>query len=141
MPSAQNCNTLLIGLMPQLCNDSWTFEKVSETNKPLTLDDTLFALVREDEGVTAIRRSHQQARETQPGPLFARITLQVYSDLEAVGLTAAVSQALTEINVCANVVAGFHHDYIFVPYHLREEALRCLEALSRNAARDSNQPS
>ena len=66
-------------------------------------------------------------------PLFARITLQVYSDLEAVGLTAAVSGALAGQNLCANMVAGLNHDHLFVPYQRRDEALQCLKQISAAA--------
>lgn len=60
---------------------------------------------------------------------FARITLQVHSSLDAVGLTAAVAGRLAERRISANVVAGFSHDHLFVPWQPREEAV---EVLSRS---------
>jgi hypothetical protein len=61
---------------------------------------------------------------------FRRITLTVHSSLEAVGLTAAVSAALTRAGIPANVVAAFFHDHVFVPAAQAEEALRLLTCLS-----------
>ena len=80
-----------------------------------------FALIREDEGLTAIR----------PGPDgdWARISLDVHSSLEAVGLTAVLSNALAEAGISTNMVAGLRHDHLFVPWSRRHDALRCIEAL------------
>ena len=58
----------------------------------------------------------------------ARITLDVNSALDGVGLTAAVAQALAARGIAANVVAGFHHDHVFVPAAQGEAALAALEA-------------
>lgn len=79
-----------------------------------------FALIREAEGVTIIRQ----------GSGWARITLAVHSSLDAVGLTAAVASVLTGHGISANMVAGFHHDHLFVPWGRRAEALAVLQALS-----------
>ena len=65
-----------------------------------------------------------------PGRGWARITLSVHSSLEAVGLTARVSAALAARGISANIVAAVHHDHIFVPWQLREEALAALRELS-----------
>ncbi len=62
---------------------------------------------------------------------FRRITLQVYSSLQAVGLTAAVASALSAHNISVNVVAACHHDHLFVPSRDAESALACLKRLCR----------
>ena len=80
-----------------------------------------FALIREEEGLTAIRAESHGT--------WARISFEVYSSLEAVGLTAALSSALADAGISANIVAALRHDHIFVPWDRREEALRCIEAL------------
>jgi len=59
-----------------------------------------------------------------------RISLMVFSSLEAVGLTAAVSTALAQADISANMVAAFHHDHVFVPDKDAERALNTLKALS-----------
>ncbi len=60
---------------------------------------------------------------------WARISLGVHSSLEAVGLTAALSNALAEGGISANIIAALHHDHLFVPWSRRQEALRCIKAL------------
>ena len=82
-----------------------------------------FALIREDEGLTAIR--------AHPEGEWARISLEVHSSLDAVGLTAALSKALAEAGISANIVAALRHDHLFVPWDRREDAMGCLKALSQ----------
>lgn len=62
----------------------------------------------------------------------AWITLTVHSSLEAVGLTAAVSKALTQANISCNVVAAYHHDHIFVSIKDANRAMDVLVALTKD---------
>ncbi|WP_367890127.1 ACT domain-containing protein [Rhodobacter calidifons] len=52
------------------------------------------------------------------------------SDLAAVGLTAAFAGALGREGISCNVVAGYHHDHLFVPWDRRWDAMVALRALS-----------
>jgi uncharacterized protein len=89
-----------------------------------------FATVAEDEGLTVIAPlAAMQNAGLQSDP-WAKISLTVHSDLAAVGLTAAFAQALAGVGVSANVIAGFHHDHIFVQWAQRHVALAALIALS-----------
>lgn len=63
------------------------------------------------------------------------ITLQVHSSLEGVGLTAAVSAALAQSGIPANMVAGFHHDHVYVPAALVDDAMDVLERLQQGATK------
>ena len=89
-----------------------------------------FAVMVEDEGVTVVAT---EAVLTAAGiahqPGWARISLKVHSDLQAVGLTAAISAALTAQGISANVVAGYHHDHFFVQWARRYDAMAALGAL------------
>ena len=60
----------------------------------------------------------------------AWITLTVHSALDAVGLTAAFSQALAAENISCNVVAGYFHDHIFVAKSDAEKAMEILNRFS-----------
>ena len=62
----------------------------------------------------------------------AWITLTVDSALDLVGLTAAVATALTKADISCNVVAGLHHDHLFVPVDKADAALEVLRRLSKN---------
>jgi len=96
----------------------------------------LLGVFREAEGLTAYRRLGLEESPPPRGVAMVKITLQVYSDLEGVGLTAAVATTLAEEGIPCNVVAALHHDHLFVPETQGPAALRCLEALAR-AAKDA----
>ena len=109
---------MLAGMAPVLDARGWAFVVVKDSAPPADA----FALIREDEGTTAI--------VPQDDGDFARITLTVHSALDGVGLTAAVATALAARGIACNVVAGFHHDHLFVPWERRDEALAILQRLS-----------
>ncbi|THK37707.1 ACT domain-containing protein [Ensifer sp. MPMI2T] len=86
---------------------------------------------REAEGLTLIlERSRADAAGLSYDPVLRLITLSVHSALEAVGLTAAVSAALTREGISANVVAAYYHDHVFVPAADAERAVEALRGLS-----------
>ena len=62
------------------------------------------------------------------GP-YAKLTIDVHTSLELVGLTAVMASKLAEHGISANVVAAFYHDHVFVQYDLREKATGLLESL------------
>jgi hypothetical protein len=57
----------------------------------------------------------------------------VHSSLQAVGLTAAVASELAAHNISANVIAGTHHDHVFVPSSDANRALELLKSMSDRA--------
>jgi hypothetical protein len=67
----------------------------------------------------------------------AWITLTVHSDLQAVGLTAAVATALAQSGISCNVVAAAFHDHIFVPVESAKEALSVLQQLQKSSSQNT----
>lgn len=127
--SVTELKAMLMNMDPALSDRTWCFHAVSDTR---FIPETAFAVVREDEGACCILPA-----EAAPADALrlARITLRVHSDLAAVGLTSAVSTALATSGIACNVIAGLHHDYLFVPWDVREQALKLLERLSTDASR------
>jgi hypothetical protein len=68
------------------------------------------------------------------------ISLNVHSDLSAVGLTAAVSTALAARQIPCNVVAGALHDHLFVPIEKVEEAMNSLQHIHGSVGLQSHIP-
>lgn len=92
------------------------------------------AMFREAEGVSLIlERDAARAAGFPVGAPMALITLNVYSALDGVGLTAAVATALAEAGIACNMVAAFNHDHVFVPAERAQEALAALLALQASA--------
>lgn len=90
------------------------------------------ATFQEDEGLTVVLREEAAlARQVPVRFRAAWITLRVSSDLAAVGLTAAFSQALAEARISCNVIAGVHHDHLFVPVGEAARAMVVLRELQR----------
>lgn len=87
----------------------------------------------EREGLTLIvpKDRADRAGESYAGE-FGLISLGVHSDLEAVGLTAAIASALSERGISANVIAGFYHDHLFVPVSRTGEAMTILRQLAES---------
>lgn len=89
------------------------------------------ASIREDEGTTlVVRREVADEAGLDYDFVASWITLTVHSSLDAVGLTAAFSGALTRAGISCNVLAGLYHDHILVPTHQRDAALAALRTLS-----------
>ena len=92
-------------------------------------------VVHEPEGVTLVlQRAEADRLGLRYDYVAAMVTLQVHSALEAVGLTAAVAQALTERAISCNVVAGYFHDHLFVPHERGPEVVGLLTALAARHA-------
>ena len=124
---------MIAAMEPRLDTRRWRFVLVSPDNAPQLLGAAI-GTFREDEGVTAIVPSELADDLGIEGPDFARITLMVHSDLEGVGLTAAVANVLAVAGIACNMVAAFHHDHAFVPAERGEEALSLLTELSEAAS-------
>jgi hypothetical protein len=89
------------------------------------------ASIQDKEGLSlVIERGTAELAGLPTGSVFRRISLDIHSSLEAVGLTAAISTKLTEKGISANIIAGFYHDHVFVPLSRANEALQALGDLN-----------
>ncbi|MBT2364247.1 ACT domain-containing protein [Streptomyces sp. ISL-10] len=123
---------LLSGMRPVLKAGRYVFTTV-EDRVPSGI--TPVVTVAEDEGLTlVVRREEADAARLAYDYVAGWITLRVHSALEAVGLTAVVARELADAGLSCNVVAGFHHDHLFVPYEHADRAVAVLEDLARRSA-------
>ncbi len=126
MSGETDLDRLVATIQPDVRDGEYVF--VSLTDVPAVHCE---AIVREQEGVTCVVTRATADAQGWPYDFVAGwITLQVHSALEAVGLTAAVSRALTDGGVSCNVIAGYFHDHLLVPVDRVDDAVRALEALS-----------
>ena len=96
---------------------------------------SIVASIREPEGLSVVL-TEQDAIDLgfAVNYVAAWISLTVESDLAAVGLTAAFSSALAQAEISCNVVAGHHHDHLFVPHEQAQFAMSVLQGLQARAA-------
>jgi hypothetical protein len=89
------------------------------------------AMIVEDESTTLVLpQAEADALGLGYEYVSAWITLEVYSALHAVGLTAAVSGVLADAGVSCNILAGYHHDHLLVPADQLDTALEVLANLA-----------
>lgn len=107
-----------------------TFTVIRVEADGLTLGDGIEALVTETEGTTAVVEIDAARRRGWVVEFEAAwLTLTVHSSLEAVGLTAAVSDVLAADGIACNVLAGFHHDHLLVPVDRADDATAAIRRL------------
>lgn len=126
--------TLLRTMNPVLHEGVFVFVSVPVEIDLAGLD--VVAAMREDEGWSLVlREADARARGFPARFRAAWITLTVSSDLHAVGLTAAVAQTLAAAGIACNVIAGAHHDHLFVPVAQSAQAMSALQALQALGSR------
>ena len=127
MPGETDFDAMLGQLTVTVRPGRFTF---TQAHGPVALGDGVEAVLREEEGTTVVATVEAAAREGwDVGFEAAWLTLDVHSALEAVGLTAAVAQALATEDIPCNVLAGCVHDHLLVPADRADDARSCLERL------------
>lgn len=128
MTGERDLPTLLRTLSPELRPGRFVF---TTTTSPLPPEATPVVTVREEEALTLVLGQDQADHlGLAYDHVAAWITLRVHSALDAVGLTAAVATRLAEAGIACNVVAGYHHDHLFVPAAAARAAMTALADLT-----------
>jgi uncharacterized protein len=130
MPGEADLSKLIQQMRPELNAGEYVFSLTQSRDQPMLTE--ALCVFRESEGITMILSKERADQAKLPySATYAWITLTVHSSLEAVGLTAVVSQALTQANISCNVVAANYHDHLFVPFKDAERAMNVLQKLTR----------
>jgi hypothetical protein len=127
----QNLLQLLRHMAPELTPGAFVFCTFETLHLAELAGFAPVAACQEPEGWTLVLPQAQaDARALAYDGAFRRITLRVHSSLHAVGLTAAFATALADGGISANVMAGYHHDHIFVPENQADRAMALLRSLA-----------
>jgi uncharacterized protein len=130
MVGERNLSKLLSGMDPIRNPGRYVFCTIAAPVIPLGLRPV--ATMVEPEGTSiVVTQDDADASGLAYQYVAAWITLRIHSALDAVGLTAAISTHLARNGISCNVVAGYHHDHLFVAI---EDADRALESLRGLAA-------
>lgn len=126
MSGEKELQKLLQNMKPELNQGEFVFCKMEELGT-VNLEE-IEMLFREKEAVTLILKKETADKlKLEYSIIMSWITLTVHSFLEAVGLTAAFSKALSEKGISCNVVAAFYHDHIFIA---KKDAGKAMEVLN-----------
>jgi len=126
-------DALLKNMHPHLSGREYVFCTIPSSDIDYITSLNPICTFKEDEGLTVVLEKESALKENlQFNEVFKKITLKVHSSLEAVGLTAAVSTALANKGISANVIAAYYHDHIFVPSGKSDIAFNVLKSLSQN---------
>ena len=132
MSGEKNLHRLLASLSPELTGGEYVFCTFPGARYADHAELEPVAAIRESEGLTlVIPKRKADEKQLAYDSVFRRITLNVHSSLDAVGLTAAFSARLADSGISANVIAGYYHDHIFVQDECAEKALAALHELTR----------
>jgi len=131
MSGERNLETLLRNLSPELIPGEFVFCSCKNSRYGDHANLHPVACFAESEGLSlVIPRASADLHALHYEAVFRCITMKVHSDLEAVGLTAAIAGKLTRHGISANVVAGYFHDHLFVQQALVQKALAALGELT-----------
>ena len=134
MSGETDLNKLIGSMQPVLSKSEYVFASLEKVSPVSVAELAPLGTFYEKEGLTVIvPKSNADESGLSYEGVFQCITLNVHSSLDAVGLTAAVSIALTRENISANVVAAYYHDHIFVPIAKANQALVCLQKLASDS--------
>jgi len=129
MSGEKDLQTLLKSMKPEHKSGDYVFCKVQKLEN-LNLDE-IAMIFREDEAITLILKKETADKfNLEYSVVMSWITLSIHSSLEAVGLTAAFSKALSDHEISCNVVAAFYHDHIFVNKKDITQAMKILNSFS-----------
>lgn len=134
MVAVSDLQTMLRSMQPELLVDDYVFLSFADGHYGDHSELEPVAAVFEKEGLTlVVTRANADQYQHSYDAVMACISLNVHSALEAPGLVAAFANALADVGISCNVLAGYYHDHIFIPRHQAAEAMLALKNLSANA--------
>ena len=132
----RDSQSMLAGMTPVLTEGEFVFCSINETDVIGRAMPMALGSFKEVEGLTVIlARADAKALGFDDALPMRRITLEVFSALDGVGLTAGVAAALAAENIPCNMIAAYHHDHVFVPAAMAERAIAVLRELQQRSSR------
>ena len=128
MTGQTNLSEVLKSMQVSCDNIEYGFASVKD--KQVNFDEQVLGTFKENEGLTVIaQKEYLETNNIQYEGPYAKLTIEIHTSLELVGLTAVLAKKLAENQISANVVAGYFHDHIFVQYAVRQKAIEAINNL------------
>ncbi len=128
---------LLRGMSPKLKKGKYFLASVPESEMMVIANylEYIICIYREEEGLTVLfsQEINEEIESVSQGKAagpFALITLEVTSDLFAIGFLARITGVLAKEKISVNAFSAYYHGHLLVPYGQRKEAVAALEKLS-----------
>ena len=132
MPGEVQIDRLLKNIDPEINLGEYVFCSVYNL-KNINFKD-IVVYIKEKEGFTLVMEKNKAISLGLDFEFISSwITLNVHSSLNAVGFNSIISNSLSKNNISCNVIAGFHHDHLFVSLNNAKRAISILKNLSRNS--------
>ncbi|MFW9769103.1 MAG: ACT domain-containing protein [Candidatus Thorarchaeota archaeon] len=129
MIGESDLETLLKHMEPKHIQGEYVFCSIDPSD--VSLFGSPLLTFQEAEGLTVVLlREVAELNKLQFEKIWGLITLQVHSDLSAVGFLAEISHHLAKAGVSVNIVSAYYHDHLFVPFSKVDKAMEILTSLS-----------
>jgi hypothetical protein len=131
VPGDRDLSRLLASIDARLQPGTYVFCSL-EPGAELPGNGAVQMLFKESEGTTVVLASDSPAAQGLSSDFACEwIVIGANSDLAAVGFLAALSGALAQAGLSANIVSAYHHDHVFVPAGRGRDAVAVLQALQQ----------
>jgi len=131
MGGIKNLDELIKSMKPELNRGKFVFCTILKDKLDM-LKVKPMMLFEEKEGITIIiKKEDADNNKLNYENIWAMITLNVHSDLSAIGFLARITNKLAENGISVNAVSAFYHDHLFVPFDKAEMAIKLLNSLSK----------
>ncbi|WP_179349919.1 ACT domain-containing protein [Winogradskyella pacifica] len=130
MSGEKNLEMLLKSMKPKHNFGDFVFCKTEHLDQ-INLSQVIMTFKEEESTTIILEKRIADQLHFDYSYVASWITLTVHSSLEAVGLTAAFSNALSDNGISCNVVAAYYHDHIFVDKKDTDKAMEVLNAFSK----------
>ena len=129
MPGETDLSILLKNIKPELHQGDYVFCSVGDINM-IDIKQVIGTFAEKEGTTVVLSRENADKLHLTYSFVCSWITLTVNSSLEAIGLTAAFSTALSKERISCNVIAGYYHDHIFVNSRDAASAMKVLSSLA-----------
>lgn len=124
MVGESNLDILLRNMQPVMHDEEYVFCSV----KAIPAGILPLCTFQEVEGITLIlQRQHAVAANLEYNFLSKMITLNIHSDLNAVGFLAKITECLAASGISVNAISAYYHDHLFVPIERADETFKLLQ--------------
>lgn len=113
-------------MQPVLRPEIFVFATLSEASRKSLAIQPIMEF-REAEGITVVVLESEAKQAFLPCQYPCQlITLNIHSDLNAVGFLARICDVLAEAGISLNAVSAYYHDHLFVPVEKSQAAIKAL---------------